>query len=66
MIKYLVKPKYTGPLHAWLAVFWLVFGIIGVFTPIKESIPVLFFISVYANFAGHWSGFQGVKAEESD
>lgn len=42
---------------------WILFGVIGVFTSIKDSIPVLFFISVYANFAGHLSAWQSSKVE---
>lgn len=31
--------------------------------PIAMSIPVLFFISVYANVVGHWSSQQAAKVE---
>jgi len=51
-------------INGWLAIFWLVFGLGGVGTPIKNSIPVLFFISVYANFAGHLSAWQACRVEE--
>jgi hypothetical protein len=56
-------------INGWLAIVWLLFGLVGIFTPVKDSIPVLFFISVYANVAGHWAAWQGgrteVKQEES-
>lgn len=30
----------------------------------KESVLVVLFYSIYANFAGHWSGYEGAKAQD--
>lgn len=30
----------------------------------RESVPWLVFMSVWANVAGHWSAYQGSRAEE--
>lgn len=50
--------------NGWLAISWLIIGLVGVAVAgIRESIPVLFFISVYANVAGHWSGWQAGRTE---
>jgi hypothetical protein len=29
----------------------------------KESVPFLVFVSVYANFVGHWASYEAAKAE---
>ena len=57
-------------INGWLCPAWLAFGAFGAWTGIKNSLPVLFFISVYANFAGHLSTWQAgrveVKQEEAE
>lgn len=51
-------------INGWLAFVWLGVGIVGVAVAgVRESIPILFFISVYANVAGHWSGWQAGRTE---
>jgi hypothetical protein len=30
----------------------------------KESVPFLVFVSVYANFVGHWAAWEAAKAKE--
>jgi hypothetical protein len=30
----------------------------------KESVPFLVFVSVYANFVGHWAAWEASKAKE--
>jgi hypothetical protein len=32
----------------------------------SNSIPWLVFMSIYAIIAGHWSGYQGARAEKSN
>lgn len=50
--------------NGWLALAWLVFGLLGLaLEGLRSSIPILFFISVYANVAGHWSGWQAGRTE---
>lgn len=60
---WLSAAKTQKSINGWLAVTWLAFGLIGVWTDLKDSIPVLFFISVYANTAGHWAGWEAAKSE---
>lgn len=62
--EWLAQAKTQKSINGWLAFVWLGFGILGLIVGgIRESIPVLFFISVYANVAGHWSGWQGGRTE---
>ena len=60
------NPRTMQRLHGVLTLAWLAIGLFGL-TPagtiIRESIPALFFISVYANAVGHWSSRQAAKVE---
>lgn len=57
--------------HRIWAWTWFAFGIFGLVDyasdipgwKVADSIPVLFFISVYANFTGHLSTSQAARAE---
>lgn len=56
------NPKRAAKIHAWLAVVWFIAAFpIMIFWP--DSVPLLLFISVYANVAGHWSSHQAALAE---
>lgn len=72
------RPQFVAKFHAGAAFVWLAIGIFGLvqyitylqshpdpeaFSPIAGSIPILFFISVYANVVGHWSSYQASKVE---
>ncbi len=63
------EPRQEFRLNVVLAVAWFLFGIWGLLDylfgglGIAESIPILFFISVYANTAGHWSAAAANKTE---
>ena len=72
------RPAFIAKFHAVAAVVWFALGLFGLgqfvlylqdkpdpeaFSPIAASIPILFFISVYANVVGHWSSFQAAKVE---
>lgn len=72
------RPQFIAKFHATAAVTWLAVGVFGLvqyviylqshsvrdaFNPIAQSIPILFFISVYANVVGHWSSYQAAKVE---
>lgn len=72
------RPEFVAKFHAVAAVVWLAVGVFGLiqyllylqdepdplaFSPIAQSIPILFFISVYANVVGHWSSYQAAKVE---
>lgn len=58
------NPVFMRRVNGWLAFVWLAVGVGGVATSsVRESIPVLFFISVYANVSGHWSAWQAARVE---
>lgn len=70
------RPTVLARFHAWAAWLWFLFGLFGlaqyvwikathgnVDEAITASIPVLFFISVYANTVGHWSSNQAARVE---
>jgi hypothetical protein len=49
-----------------LTVAWLLFAVPVLLIPgWKDSVALLVFISIYANVAGHWSSYQGVRAEKA-
>lgn len=53
-------------LHFWLTILWFAVAFpIMLIRPLRESIPLLVFISVYANVAGHYSAYQAARAEEA-
>jgi hypothetical protein len=49
--------------HLWLTWLWLAFCIPVLLTPLKNSVPLLVFISIYANVAGHFSAWQAARTE---
>ncbi len=65
------RPEFLAKFHTAAAWAWFVFGLIGTIEYLMRgktaflanSIPVLFFISVYANTVGHWSCQQASKVE---
>ena len=68
-------PTGQRHLNLVLAWAWFAFGIIGLVDyvhwvdlpgqTLANSIPVLFAISVYANFVGHLSTAQAARAEQN-
>jgi hypothetical protein len=51
-------------LHAVLTVAWLLFVVPCLLIEgWRESVPLLVFISIYANVAGHWAAWQAARAE---
>jgi hypothetical protein len=61
ILRYLRSNRSDGPVHAWLAIAWLVLAIPAVLWW-RESVAFVF-ASVYANVAGHWSAYQAAKGE---
>jgi hypothetical protein len=50
--------------HGALTIGWFLLAIPAVLWW-KNSVPFLVYVSVYANFVGHWSSYQAAKAEEA-
>lgn len=56
--------RSTVTTSTWEARFWSIFGLAGVvYRPLAASIPVLFFISCWANVKGARNEAQGAKRE---
>jgi hypothetical protein len=49
--------------HGFLTIAWFLLAIPAVLFW-RESVPFLVYVSVYANFVGHWSSYQAAKAEK--
>ena len=55
-------PQLMVSIHGWLTVIWLAASpLIIIF--LRESLPFLVFISVYAVVTGHWSSWQAARVE---
>ena len=50
--------------HGTLTIGWFLLAIPAVLFW-RNSVPFLVYVSVYANFVGHWSSYQAAKAEEN-
>lgn len=50
--------------HGTLTIVWFLLAIPAVLFW-RHSVPFLVYVSVYANFVGHWSSYQAAKAEEN-
>jgi hypothetical protein len=50
-------------LHGWLTWLWLASAVPVLLTGLKNSVPLLVFISIYANVAGHFSSWQAARVE---
>jgi hypothetical protein len=51
-------------IHGALTIGWFILAIPAVLFW-RNSVPFLVYVSVYANFVGHWSSYQAAKAEEN-
>ena len=51
-------------LHAVLTVAWFLVMPVALLTGWVESVVFISVISIYANFAGHFSSWQAARAEE--
>jgi hypothetical protein len=55
-----------GRIHMVLTFVWIVIAPFAVLTGLKESVPFLVAVSVYANIVGHWSSYEAsTPTEES-
>jgi hypothetical protein len=59
-----VKPSTLRHVHAGLTVFWLVMAVPSILVW-RDSVPYLVGVSVYALVVGHWSSWQGARAEQA-
>ena len=57
--------RFYKRLHGWLTVFWGVMIPISVLTSLKNSLPYLVLLSVYALMGSHFAAWQGTRAEDN-
>lgn len=59
-----LRPRSRRKMHYILAVLWLLAFPLIIFVGLLNSVPLLVFISLYANVAGHWSAAEAAVDEE--
>lgn len=47
-------------------IFWALNLPLLALRPVRESVPYIAFCSVYANFVGHFSGWDAARAEQAN
>lgn len=57
--------KWLKSLHGWLTVVWAAMIPVSVLTGLRNSVPYLVMLSVYALMVGHFSSWQAGRAEVS-
>lgn len=65
MPSWLRDPKKAGRFHAVATVVWVVMIPISILTGLKDSVPFLVFISLWALVGAHWGAWQATQAEEN-
>lgn len=63
--RWLKDPKKAGRLHAGATIVFLAQIPVALFTGLKDSVPYLVFLSLWALVASHWSAWQAAQAEEN-
>jgi hypothetical protein len=58
-----VSSAQLRTLHAWLTWLWLASTVPVLLTDLRNSVPLLVFISIYANVAGHFAAWQSARTE---
>lgn len=59
----LLEPEFQAKFHATMTVVWMALAVPS-FLWWKESLLWVIAMSLWANVAGHWSGFQAAHAEK--
>lgn len=64
------EPLFLRAFHGWLTIVWAILIPVSVATDLKNSVPWIVAMSVWANFAGHFASWQAarieVKQDDSD
>lgn len=62
---WITNTKKAKKFHMWAVIFFLVQIPIALLTPLKDSVPYLVFLSLWALVGSHWSAWQAVRAEQN-
>lgn len=60
-----MKAKHFRWIHLGLTMFFAVQIPVALLSGLKDSVPYLVFLSLWALVASHWAAWQAVKAEEN-
>jgi hypothetical protein len=60
------KPKTLVNLHFIALLLWTANFPLLLIRGVRESVPYIAFCSVYANWVGHFSGWDAARAEQSN
>lgn len=52
-------------IHLTMTILWFVGGSLATLVWLSDSVPWVAWMSVYAIVTGHWSGYQGARAEDA-
>jgi hypothetical protein len=63
LVQLLDNPRVAKKIHGWLALLWFIAAFPAMLTGLKNSVPFLVFISVYAIVAGHFAGWDAAGGE---
>jgi hypothetical protein len=58
-----IDPELMKSIHGWLTVAWFMMMPLAVATGWVASVVFISVISIYANFAGHFSSWQASRVE---
>jgi hypothetical protein len=58
------NPTMLRHFHAAASILWLIMIPISIVTPLKDSVPFLVGISLWALVGAHWAAWQAARAEE--
>lgn len=62
LLELIDSPILMRRINGWLTIIWLILSI-PICVWLKDSVPVLVFISVYSIVTGHWGTYQAAKVE---
>jgi len=60
---WMADPEVAVKVNGWLMVVWAVQFIPAALTGLKSSLVYLVFVSLYANFVGHWNDWRDAKVQ---
>lgn len=56
-------PGFLRKFHLVMTIFWACVALPVAFTSLRNSVALIVFVSIYANFISHWSTLQGLRVE---
>jgi hypothetical protein len=60
---WMTAPRVLARFHAVATIVWIVAIPVSVLTGLRDSVPFLVFLSLWALVSGHWAAWQAARAE---